>query len=207
MKTSQRAALSAAVIAIGALAPSTRPAPKPIPPIPVGSLVGLPDGRPDRHQAHPHVEHQLSVDRRGFRHRHASRATVTPKENLICEIRMLGLGVTSQDSNGSITYYRTRARIRYNGSSSWTDIYDGKQTDTNVQQQEIVKTYNVNRNKAINFGGQYYNNSAWQTFYTSLSGDNVRTLVNGDTRHRIFRTTTPRRWRSSSSPIWTPPAK
>jgi len=108
-------------------------------------------------------------------------ATITPKENLVCRVRMLGLGVTSQNSNGSITYYRTRARIRFNGSTSWQDIYDGRQTDTNVQSQNIVKTYNVNLNMPMNFGGQYYHNDAWQTFYSSLSGDNVRTLVHGDT--------------------------
>jgi hypothetical protein len=105
---------------------------------------------------------------------------ITPKENLVCKIRMLGLGVTSQASNGSIIYYRTRARIRFNGSSDWVDIYDGKQTDTTVQQQQIVKTYTVNNNQPINFEGAYYNNG-WKTSYSSLSGDNVRSLVNGDT--------------------------
>jgi hypothetical protein len=107
-------------------------------------------------------------------------STVTPKINLLCDIRMLGLGVTSQGSNGSITYYRTRGQWRYNGSTTWADIYDGKQTDTIVQQQGLVKTgISVNLNKPIYFAGQYYNNG-WQTLYTSLSGDNVRTLVSGD---------------------------
>ena len=178
MKTSHRAAASAVLLAIGAFAPSsvfsqTNPS------IPVGSLVAFPTvvqtgTKPTLTWSinYPSIVEDFVIV--------TPPGTVTPKENLICKIRMLGLGVTSQGSNGSITYYRTRARIRYNGSSSWTDIYDGKQTDTAVQQQQIVKTYNVNLNQAINFGGQYYN-SEWKTFYTSLSGDNVRTLINGQT--------------------------
>jgi hypothetical protein len=178
MKTNQRAALSAAVIAIGALMPMIGSA-QTNPSIPAGTLSAFPTvvqtgTKPTLTWSinYPSiVEDFVTV---------TPPATVTPKENLVCKIRMLGLGVTSQNSNGSITYYRTRARIRFNGSSSWSDIYDGKQTDSNVQQQKIVKTYNVNRNQPIYFGGQYYNNE-WITFYSSLSGDNVRTLINGQT--------------------------
>lgn len=108
-------------------------------------------------------------------------ATITPKRSLKCVIRILGLGVTTQNSNGTINYFQTRGRMRFNGSSSWTTIYDGKQTDTIVQQQGIVRSsFTVNANQPMYFAGAYYNNS-WQTEYTSLSGDNVRTLVNGDT--------------------------
>lgn len=109
-------------------------------------------------------------------------ATVTPKEELTCEIRILGLGVTSLNSNGTIKYYRTRGRLKCNGSSSWTTIYDGQQTDTIVQQQGIVKTeFTVNKNQPMYFSGQYYNNNNWQTEYTSTNGDNVRTLISGST--------------------------
>lgn len=177
MKTKQRAVLSAAVIAICALAPTSALS-QTNPSVPVGSLSAFPTvvqtgTKPTLTWSinYPSIVEDFVIV--------TPPGTVTPKENLVCKIRMLGLGVTSQGSNGSITYYRTRARIRYNGSSSWTDIYDGKQTDTAVQQQQIVKTYNVNKNQAMNFGGQYYNNNEWKTFYTSLSGDNVRTLVNG----------------------------
>ena len=106
--------------------------------------------------------------------------TVTPKQNLICDIRILGAGVTTQDSQGKIVYIRTAGKIRYNGSTTWTTIFDGKQTDTIVQQQGIIKTFTVTANKTMDFGGQYYYNNAWFTFFTSLSGDNVRALVNGD---------------------------
>jgi len=107
-------------------------------------------------------------------------ATVTPNQNLICDIRILGAGVTSQNSNGSINYIETAGKIRYNGSSTWTTIFDGKQTDTIVQTQGIIKTLNVTSGKAMDFGGQYYYNGSWYTFFNSTNGTNVQTLVNGD---------------------------
>lgn len=109
-----------------------------------------------------------------------SSGTVTPKQNLICDIRILGAGVTTQGSKGSIVYIRTAGKIRYNGSSSWTTIFDGIQTDSMVQEQEIIKTVNVTMNQPMDFGGHYYYGNSWNTFYSSLSGDNVRTLVDGD---------------------------
>lgn len=178
MKTSLWAATAAAVIVFGALAPIRANAQSTSPSIPVGSLSAFPTvvqtgTKPTLTWSinYPSVvENYVTVTPPG---------TVTPKQNLICEIRILGLGVTSY-SNGVITYYRTRGQMRYNGSTTWTTIYDGKQTDTIVQQQGIVKSaFTVNTNKAMNFAGQYYNGGAWQTLYTSLSGDNVRTLVNG----------------------------
>lgn len=106
--------------------------------------------------------------------------TITPKQNLICDIRILGAGVTTQNSNGSIIYIQTKGQMRYNGSSSWTTIFDGKQTDAIVQSQGIIKTINVTSAKAINFAGQYYYNSAWSSQRTTLNSVYVKALVNGD---------------------------
>lgn len=117
--------------------------------------------------------------------------TITPLQNLICDIRVLGLGVTTQNSNGSVNFIETRALLRYNGSSSWITMYDGKETDTLVQQQGIIKTYTVTANKAMDFGGQYYWNNSWQavsnspggaqSFVSSISNPTqVWSLVNGD---------------------------
>ena len=181
MKTSQLVAVSAALIALGTLVPNRALAQATSPSIPIGSLSAFPTvvqtgTKPTLtwNINYPSVvENFVTVTPPG---------TVTPKENLICEIRILGLGVTSQGSNGSIVYYRTRGRMKFNGSTSWSTVYDGKQTDTVVQQQGIVKAaFTVNKNQPLNFAGAYYNNSAWQTEYTSTSGDNVRTLVNGAT--------------------------
>lgn len=107
--------------------------------------------------------------------------TVIPKQDLICDVRVLGAGVTTQNSNGSINYIRTAGKMRFNGNTSWTSVFDGRNTDTIVQQQGIIKTYLVRANRSIDFGGQYYWNSKWSTFYNSANGYQVRTLVDGDT--------------------------
>lgn len=110
-------------------------------------------------------------------------ATITPNQNLICDIRILGAGVTTQDSKGNIVYIETVGQIKYNGSSSWTKIFDGKQTDTILQQQGILPLFTsktINMNQAMNFGGYYIYNGSNGTTYNSLSGTNVRALVNGD---------------------------
>ncbi|NQW99735.1 hypothetical protein HQ447_03685 [bacterium] len=178
MKTSQLAVIPAAFLAVCTLMP-TRAQSQTTPTIPVGDLTAFPTvvqtgTKPTLTWSinYPSiVENFVTVSPTG---------SVTPKENMICDIRVLGAGVTSQNSNGTITYYRTSGQIRYNGSNSWATIFDGKNTDTIVQQQGIIKTYNVTRNLVINFAGQYYN-GGWKTLYTSLSGTNVRALVSGQT--------------------------
>ena len=179
MKTSHLAAVSAAALAMCTLVSTRANAQSTNPSVPVGSLSAFPTvvrtgTKPTLTWSinYPSiVEDFVTV---------TPPATITPKENLKCEIRILGLGVTSQNSNGSITYYRTRGRMKFNNSSSWTTIYDGKQTDTIVQQQGIVKTsFTVNKNQPMTFAGAYYNDDTWQTEYNSTSGDNVRSLVNG----------------------------
>lgn len=179
MKTSHRAAAAAAIFAVGALA-APRAYSQTIPAIPVGSLTAYPTVV----QSGTYPTLTWSINYPSVVQDFVTitgPATVTPKENLICDIRILGLGVTSQNSNGSITYYRTRGQWKYNGSTSWANIYDGKQTDSIVQQQGIVKSsIAVSKDKPLNFAGQYYYNG-WATLYTSLSGDNVRTLVSGAT--------------------------
>jgi hypothetical protein len=49
-----------------------------------------------------------------------------------------------------------------------------------VQQQGIIKTYNVTTNQTINFAGQYYWNNAWSSQRTSQNSTYVKALVNGD---------------------------
>jgi hypothetical protein len=179
MKTSHLAAVSAALVSICALVPASVCA-QTSPSIPVGTLTAFPTvvqtgTKPTLtwNITYPSVVQDYVTI--------TPPATVTPKQNLICDVRILGLGVTSQNSNGSITYYRTRGQWKYNTMSSYADIYDGVQTNTIVQTQGLVKTgISVTKDKPMNFAGQYYN-SSWQTLYTSTSGDNVRTLKSGDT--------------------------
>jgi len=179
MKTSQLAALAAAFTAVGTLVSPCALA-QTTPTIPVGDLTAFPTvvqtgTKPTLtwNISYPSIVEQFVTI--------TPPGTVTPKENLRCDVRILGLGVTSQGSNGSITYYRTRGRWRYGTSTNWGTIYDGKQTDTIVQQQGLVATnISVSKNNPMNFAGQYYN-SSWQTEYTSMSGTNVRALVSGQT--------------------------
>lgn len=180
MITSQWIALATVILATGIIPPS-RAFAQTTPTIPVGDLTAFPTvvqsgTKPTLtwNISYPSVvENFVSITPPG---------TVTPKENLVCDVRILGLGVTSQGSNNSIIYYRTRGQWRFNGSTSWSTIYDGMQTDTIVQQQGLVRTnIAVTKDRAMNFAGQYYFNSSWQTQYSSLSGTNVRALVSGQT--------------------------
>lgn len=74
------------------------------------------------------------------------------------------------------------------GASSFTTIWDGRNTDPEVQQQAIIKA-NVNcaKNVRLHFGGQYNTDNRsssnnWSTWYsTANTTTNVRTLVSGDT--------------------------
>ena len=109
-----------------------------------------------------------------------TNTTITPKVNLIADIRILGAGVTTQDSKGKIVYIETLGLLKCNGASSYTTIFDGKNTDAIVQQQGIIKTLNVTANKPMSFGGYYIYNGSTGTKFYSTSGDNVRTLVNGE---------------------------
>lgn len=108
-----------------------------------------------------------------------SPTTVTPKQSLDMEIRVLGAGVTSSSSNGSnLTFVPTEAQYSYNGSS-YQRIFYG--TNNDVDPNDVVYAAKVDANKPIRFGGRYYYNRQWSTLYTSSSGtNNVRTLVNGD---------------------------
>lgn len=106
--------------------------------------------------------------------------TVTVKQNLYCDVRILGAGVTTQDSKGNIIFIRTKGLITGSNGSSWATLFDGKQTDLIVQQQGIILSFLATPNKPIDFGGQYYFSNSWSTFRSSQSGTLVKALVNGD---------------------------
>ena len=184
MRTNQ---LSALAFALGMLAAPPANAQTTQPSIPVGSLTAFPTvvqtgTKPTLTWTinYPSVVKNFLTITNGTGVPSALGATVTPNQNLICDIRILGAGVTTHNSNGSIVYIETAGKMRYNGSSSWTSIFDGKQTDTIVQTQGIIKTINVTAGQTMDFGGQYYYNGSWFTFFNSTNGTNVQTLVNGD---------------------------
>lgn len=112
-------------------------------------------------------------------------ATIKPKEKLKMEVRVLGAGVTVANNNGSnLSFVRTQGYFSYNSTTSnisnFTKIFDG--TNNNVNPNTVVHTQTVDANKTIRFGGRYYYNSSWSSFYYSNMGkNNVRSLVSGDT--------------------------
>lgn len=107
-------------------------------------------------------------------------ATVTPKQTLFVDVRVLGAGVTASQSNSSnFSYVPTEAQLKYD-NSSYGRIFYGKNTDVNPN--TIVYTRQVQAGKSLRFGGRYFYQNNWGTNYTSDSGtQNVRTLVSGDT--------------------------
>jgi len=182
MKTNHQAAFLAAIIALILLGASRVHAQSTNPSVPVGTLIASPTvvqtgTKPTLtwNINYPSVvKDYITV---------SGSATITPKQALHCDIRILGAGVTTQDSRGNIVYIETVGQVKYNGSSSWTSIFDGKQTDTIVQQQGILPLFtnkSITPNQAMNFGGYYIYNGSNGTKYYSTSGTNVRALVNGD---------------------------
>ncbi|MEI6178463.1 MAG: hypothetical protein WCS43_16345 [Verrucomicrobiota bacterium] len=182
MKTNSLAVIPAAALVLSALISPLPPLQASDPSIPVGSLTASPTvvqtgTKPTLTWSinYPSiVKNYVTITPPGG-------GTIIPSQNLICDIRILGLGVTTQNSNGSINYIETKGVIKYNGSSSWTTLYDGKETDAIVQQQGIIKTLSVTSAKAIDLGGQYYYNNSWSTLRTSGAVPTyVWSLVNGD---------------------------
>lgn len=107
-------------------------------------------------------------------------STITTKQSLDYEIRVLGAGVTSSKSDGSnMVFVPTEAQLSVAGGS-YQRIFYG--TNNDVTPSKVVSSGNLQNNKTLRFGGRYYFNGSWGTTYTSSSGtNNVRTLVNGET--------------------------
>lgn len=108
-----------------------------------------------------------------------SPSTVTAREELDCEIRVLGAGVTASASgSNSYTFVPTRAEVSY-GGGSYQQIFYG--TNLAVNPNQAVYTQTMAKNKDLEFGGKYYYNNQWGPYFNSDSKTpNVRTLVNGD---------------------------
>lgn len=106
-------------------------------------------------------------------------ATVEADEELDCEIRVLGAGVTvSSSTSNSYTFVPTQAQVSYDGSS-YQNIFYG--TNLQVSPNSEVYTKTVGKNKKLRFGGRYWYNNKWGPYQNSSGGtDNVRTLVTGD---------------------------
>ena len=180
MKPNQFAVISSTVLAICAFASAQAVAQSTYSSVPFGKLTASPSvvQTGTKPNLSWNISYPLSItDFVSF----TTPGGITPKQNLICNIRIIGAGVTTVDSKGKIVYVETLGRLLYNGAASWSTIFDGTENSTIVQQQGVVKTFTANANQPINFGGYYIYNGVKSTTFTSLSGDNVRFQVNGDT--------------------------
>jgi hypothetical protein len=183
MKTSPRAATSAAVFALCALVPASALAQgngnqNTVPLMPSGWLTAFPTivqtgTKPTLTWGinYPSiVEDYIDIE---------YPATVKTTETLDCEVRILGAGVTVTQNNNGFSFVPTEAQISYDGGS-YTRIFYG--TNLNVNPNTVVwSRTNIPKNKRIRFGGRYYYNNKWGPYFNSQSGtQNVRSLVSGD---------------------------
>lgn len=181
MKTSPRAAATAAVLAMGILMSGTCLAKrsKTFPAYPSGWISAFPKvvqtgTKPTLTWGinYPSiVEDYITI---------TQPATITMDEDVDCEIRVLGAGVTVTTNGGSsFAFVPTEARISYDGGS-YTRIFYG--TNNQVNPNSVVWSQSLSKNKRLKFGGRYFYNNSWGPWFNSDSGtQNVRTLVSGDT--------------------------
>lgn len=177
MKTSHLAAVSAALACICALVPM-RSSAQTSPSVPVGSLTAFPTVV--RTGTKPTLTWSINYPSVVVDYVTVTPpATLTPKQNLYCDIRILGQGVTASSNNSTFTYVPTEAQVKYD-TGSYGRIFYG--INTAVNPNTIVYTRQTLSGKKLKFGGRYFYNNSWSTLYTSDSGtQNVRTLVNGST--------------------------
>ena len=160
------------------IAPDVRAQSQTSPPVPVGWLSASPGFV--RAGSNPQLKWSITHPATVIDYVNVGTNTVTPRQELDMEIRVLGAGVTSSSSDGSkLTFVPTEAIFSYDGGS-FQRIFFG--TNHDVDPAKVVRSGVVLPGKSLRFGGRYYWNSKWSTAYTSSSGtQNVRTLVNGDT--------------------------
>ncbi len=180
MKTSQLAAVSAAVFAVGTLV-SQRAYSQSSPSIPVGSLSAFPTvvqtgTKPTLTWAITYPSQVTTVVTVG------TTGTITPLRDLYVDIRVLGASVGDGTSTG---WYTVEAYQKCELASSFTRFFNGKQTSVNPS--TVYYTQFVHQSRPLDIKGRVASTSAtnptsWQAYYsTGTTTQNVRALVNGDT--------------------------
>lgn len=191
MKTSQRAALTAAVITIGALAPSLCPAQgngnnsaSTIPALPQGALSAY----PTMVQTGTKPTLTWSIL---YPSRVSDLATITPpgtititQPNTTVTVQPIGTGITACDPNQVTASLPTEARISLNGSA-YQQIFFGNQSVVNPDW--VLYSKQLKKFDTVDFGGRFVRFNQWTPFYTTRSGNmQVVALVNGDTPPTSF---------------------
>jgi len=180
MKTSQLAAVSAAVIAVSALvSPRAIAATSTIPTSPIGTL-----------SAYPSVVQTGTKPTLTWNILYPSQvsdlATINPpgtitltQSNIYVSVQPIGTGITACDSSQGTAPLYTDARISVNGAS-YAQLFYGVQSDVTSAYSLYIKK--MSAGTTINFSGRFVKNGVWSPLYTTLSANlQVVTLVNGDT--------------------------
>lgn len=180
MKTSQLAAVSAALIAVSALvSPRAIAATSTIPTSPIGTL-----------SAYPSVVQTGTKPTLTWNILYPSQvsdlATINPpgtitltQSNIFVSVQPIGTGITACDSSQGTAPLYTDARISVNGGV-YKQLFYGVQSDVDSAYSLYIKK--MSAGTTINFSGRFVKNGAWSPLYTTLSHNlQVVTLVNGDT--------------------------
>jgi hypothetical protein len=176
MKTSRLAALAAVLVATGVSTPCALFAQSTSPSIPVGNITAFPlivqpGTRPKLtwNITYPSIVQDVVT---------VTQNTVTPKQTLFVDVRVLGAGVTVSSSSSNLQFVPTEAQVSYNGGTYGRVFYG---TNNQVNPNTVVYTRQVEQGRPLRFGGRYFHNSRWGPYFNSQSGTlNVRTLVNGE---------------------------
>jgi len=189
MKTSQRAAATAVLLAIGALAPisclaqgngngngNSGSSASTIPATPVGVLSAYPTivqtgTKPTLTWdiLHPsNVSNVVVINPPG---------TLIPNQPIYVSVQPVGTGPTNCTPGQTTVTYPAEARISVNGGS-YKQLFYGTQGSVTPQYSLYIKKHKAN--DIIDFGGRYVLNGNWTPFFTTRSSNmQVISLVRG----------------------------
>ncbi|MEO5713537.1 MAG: hypothetical protein ABIT37_08600 [Luteolibacter sp.] len=181
MKTSQLAALSAAVFSLGTLVPSTVHAATgatAIPSVPVGDM-----------SAYPTVVQTGTKPTLTWEILYPSKVSdvaridppgtiVLTQDNIYVSVQPIGTGITACDSSQGTTPLYTDARLSVNGGV-YKQLFYGIQSSVDSGYSLYVKK--MSTGTKLDFSGRYVKNGVWSPLYTSISSNfQVVSLINGD---------------------------
>lgn len=177
MKTSQRAAMSAATLALCALAPTGIEAQTRIPAAPVGVMTAFPTivqtgTKPTLtwNILYPSKVSDVAVIN--------PPGTLIPNQPIYVSVQPVGTGPTSCTPGQADIVYPAEARISVNGGS-YKQLFYGTQQDLEPQYSLYIKKHKAN--DTIDFGGRFVINNNWTPFFTTRSSNmQVISLVKGD---------------------------
>lgn len=177
MKTNPRAAATAVLLAIGALAPCALVAQTRIPITPAGAMSAFPTivqtgMKPSITWS---IIHPSKV---------SDFAVINPPGTLILDkpvfvsVQPVGTGTGNCISGQANVTYPAEARLSLNGGS-YVQLFYGTQSDVEPQYSLYIKK--LKANDTIDFGGRCVVNGAWTPFFTTRSSNmQVISLVRGD---------------------------